>query len=86
LHTINCKCTRIFCSSESIGGVIDPITWIALAAAIVKFLVGELPKFIASYKLYAKDSKYETAVDKYNAAVKKYKKTKNLKDLLDLSK
>lgn len=64
----------------------EPISWVALGAAIIKFLVNELPGFIKAWKLYAKDSKYETHVEKYNAAVKKYKKTKDLKDLNELSK
>ena len=74
------------CSNSVRGGVLDPITWVALAAAIVKFLVTELPGFIRAWKVYAKDSKYESQVEKYNAAVKKYKKTKSLQDLNELAK
>lgn len=55
-------------------------------AAVLKFIISEVPAFIKSYKLYAKDSKYETVVEKYNAAVKKYKKTKSLSNLNELSK
>jgi hypothetical protein len=64
----------------------DPISIITLVTAVLKFIVNEVPAFIKAYKLYAKDSKYANQVDKYNAAVKKYKKTKDLKDLIELSK
>lgn len=64
----------------------EPISWIALIPIVLKFIIQEVPKFIAQYKLYAKDKKYENKVELFNEAVKKYKKTKVLKDLNDLAK
>ena len=40
--------------------------------AIIKFLVSELPKFIAQWKLYSKDKKYNSTKEKVDASLKAY--------------
>ena len=61
------------------------MNWVKLIPSILKFLFDELPRFIEQLKLAAKDKKHASNIARYQQALSKFYKEKDLDALNQLS-